>query len=176
MRDVVGQRGRIFDLSVLSPFGRAPGDSSRDILESALFASGRPVLVAPPEAPETFGNRILIAWNRGVQSARAVAGAMDFIKAADQVLIGYVDTGAKQGPSPEDLAESLAWHGVGAEVKALADDGGNIGALLLGSAHELGADLVVMGAYSHYRLREMVLGGVTSHVVANTDLPVLMTH
>ena len=123
-----------------------------------------------------LGERIFIAWNRSAQSARAVAGAMPFLERATQVVIAYVDTGAKEGPGPEELQAGLAWHDIDATVKRIAPGGASVAQLIGLAAADVGADLLVMGAYSHNRLREMVLGGVTNSILDHTTLPVLMMH
>ncbi len=85
-----------------------------------------------------------------------------------------VTTGAKQGPEPEEVAANLAWHGVAAEVKRLEPDVRSLGDVLLEDAREIGADLLVMGAYSQSRLRDRIPGGVTRAILNRAELPVLM--
>jgi nucleotide-binding universal stress UspA family protein len=173
---ILSRLGRVHDLLVLSSVGTVPGGTAVNALESALFQTGRPVLVAPHTVPQTIGDNIFIAWNRSAQSARAVAAAMPLIERATKVTIGYVDTGVKKGPSPEELAASLAWHGVQADVRLFHDEGGSIAELLVSYAENAGADLMVMGAYSHARFQELVLGGVTNHTLRHVTLPALMAH
>ena len=91
-----------------------------------------------------------------------------------KVVILMVTTGAKQGPEPEEIVANLAWHDVDAEVKKLPPDYRSVGEVLLDEAAEIGADLLVMGAYSQSRLRDMVLGGVTKAILTHADVPVLM--
>ena len=85
-----------------------------------------------------------------------------------------VTTSAKQGPEPEEIAANLAWHDVDAEVKKLPPDYRSVGEVLLDEAAEIGADLLVMGAYSQSRLRDRVPGGVTKAILTHADVPVLM--
>ena len=87
-----------------------------------------------------------------------------------------VTTGAKLGPSAEDIAANLAWYGISAEVLEIAPDHRSVGEVVLAEASTMGADLLVMGAYSHSRIREIILGGVTQHVITNATLPVFITH
>ena len=175
-RELVGQRGRVFDLTVLSSHDNAAGASGRDVADGAVFETGRPVLVSPAEPPAALGDRVFVAWNRSAQSARAVVGAMPFLEQVTEITIGYVDTGAKAGPTPEELQASLAWHGIAAEVKRIPRGGGSVAELINAAARDAGADLLVMGAYSHSRLREMVLGGVTHHILGHITLPTMMMH
>ena len=101
---------------------------------------------------------------------------MPFLTCAKRVIICAVATGAKQGPSPEDVARTLAWHDIETEVKEITPDGRSVGRVLLDEAKEVEANLLVMGAYSHSRLREMILGGVTKYVIEHAELPVLLAH
>ncbi len=175
-RELVGYRGRICDLTVLNPADDTWQDKSRATSESALFETGRPVLLAPQETPASIGDRVVLAWNRSATSARAVNAGMPFLATATKVTVVYVDTGAKTGPSAEELIDYLTWHGIAAEVRRLVPDRQSVGERLLDEAALLQADLLVMGAYSQSRLREMVLGGVTRHVLTHAALPVLMVH
>lgn len=173
---VIGRYGRVSDVSVISPLDRPSGSATRADLETALIGSGRPILMIPQTVPRTIGAHVFIAWNRSAQAARAVAAAMPIIEQADQVTIAHVETGAKEGPSAEELQTSLAWHGIDANVRHIAPGDAPVPALLLTFAENEDADLIVMGAYSHSRLREYVLGGVTNHVLKNSILPVFMAH
>ncbi len=166
--------GAAHDLIVV---GR-PADevNSAPQVEAALFGTGRPVLVSPPEGPETLGENVLIGWNRSPLSARAMLSAMSILERAQKVTIVTVTTGAKPGPSPHDMARHLSWHSIDASVKEIAPDYRSVGKVLLAEAEEVGSDLVVMGAYSQGRLRELLMGGVTRHVLAHAEVPVLMAH
>ena len=174
--EMVGQDGGVCDLIVV---GRPPdlvGDPAKTVVGAALFASGRPVLVAPPTAPERLDRRVMIAWNRSVQSGRAVAAAMPFLHRSGDVLVLSLTTGAKQGPSAPDLARYLALHRIEPKVREIPPNGRAVGDVLLDECAQEGAGLLVMGAYSHSRVREMLLGGVTRHVLAHAHMPLLMVH
>jgi nucleotide-binding universal stress UspA family protein len=174
--DTVGHRGRVYDLTLLSPMGHYPGAAAEDVVASALFETGRPVLIMPQEAPATLGRHVLVGWNRGVQAARAVAGALPLLKSAEKVTIAHVETGAKAGPGPEDLQANLACHDIASEVMLVAPEGGPVSNSLTEAAAEVSADLMVLGAFSHSRLRETVFGGVTSHFIKRLRLPIMMAH
>ncbi len=174
--EVVAMRGGAYDMIVV---GRPPADRTSVAelaAEAALFRTGRPVLIAPPETPRTVGEAVVIGWNRSASSARAISAALPFLLLARSVTIVSVKTGAKVGPSPEEMAKYLSWHEVQAEVVELEPDHRLVGQVLLEEAERVSADLVVMGAYSHSRLRELILGGVTRYVLQNADIPVLMAH
>ena len=174
--EVVAMRGAAYDMVVV---GRPASDRTslaELAAEAALFRTGRPVMIAPPEAPQAIGEAVVIGWNRSASSARAVSAALPFLERARSVTIVTVTTGAKQGPSPEEIAKYLTWHEIHAEVVEIPPDHRLVGEVLLEEAERINADLVVMGAYSHSRLRELILGGVTRHVLQNADLPILMAH
>lgn len=137
-----------------------------------------PTLLLPPVQPATapIGRNILIAWKNSRESARAVRNAMPFLEEAESVTVLTIDP---PGKTPEDGVELVGWlarHGIAAHHHAAVALGGEVGDLILACAGEIGADLLVMGAYGHSRLREMVLGGATRSVLSNTPLPVLISH
>ena len=172
--DVVGQVGGAFDLVVVGLPAAGPEQPSREALEAAVFNTGRPVLLAPANVPDTLARSIVIGWNRSVQAGRAVFAAMPFLLRAERVQIVTVTTGAKRGPSHLDIARNLAWHGINAQVKEIPPDQRPVGEVLLDEAGDYGADLLVMGAYSESRLRERIVGGVTRQILSRAALPVLM--
>ena len=175
--DVLAHRAGTYDLIVI---GTPHGDGEhlqQQTLESALFDTGRPVLVVPQSAPSVVGETTLIAWNRSGPSARAFHAAKALLlEKAKRIQILSVLTGAKEGPPAEDVADNLAWHGIKAEIREIPPDHRAIGEMLVSEASDLGADLIVMGAYSHSRVRQMILGGVTTYMLAHTTIPVLMAH
>ena len=174
--DEVARRGGAYDLIVVDMALARVRDASRDALESALFSTGRPALLAPPEPPAQLGETVLLGWNRTAQSARTVQGAMPFLERAKRVVVLMVTTGAKEGPGPEEIARTLGWHGIKAEVKEITPDRRSVGQILLEEAGAAKADLLVMGAYSHSRWREKILGGVTKYVIDHAELPVFLAH
>jgi nucleotide-binding universal stress UspA family protein len=173
--DVVVRRGRLADLLVV---GRArPADSPWAMtLHAALFESGRPLLLAPDPTPSTLGRRVAIAWNGSAEAARSVAAALSLLVDAESVTVLTEPSGDDGQAAGKELADFLGWHGVAARVGAGAAAGGSPGQAILASCATLHADLLVMGAYTHSRLRELILGGVTRHVLDHAALPVLMAH
>ena len=172
---------------VLKTFGRMADlvavpkpDHDRNLgvntLKAALFNTGRPVLVCPPaeNPPRELGRCIAIGWNGSMQATRAVALALPLLVRADAVTI--LDGGvASRGATAADLVEYLAIQGITAEIKTLETDD-NAGPALLEAAREAGADMLLMGAYSHSREHETLFGGTTQHVVDHTGMPVVMAH
>jgi len=172
--DVVAQQSRLYDMAIV-PHPEAEEDvSSSDALHAVLFDSGRPVLVSPREAPATIGTRVCVAWNGSAESAAAVAAALPWLHRAQAVRILYSDDYQRRGPGAEGIRAYLRWHGIEAEAVPFKPQTREVGAGLLGAARDFGADLMCQGAYSHSRLRQLILGGVTRHVLENADLPVLM--
>ncbi len=172
--DLVAQQARLADLTVV-PHPEAGEDvSSSDALHAVLFDSGRPVLLSPQMAPVTIGTRICLGWNGTAESASAVAGALPWLERAEAVRILSAQGYQRRGPGAPELAAYLALHGVRADIMMFKPINGVVGAGLLAAAREFGCDMLAMGAYSHSRLRQLILGGVTRHVLENAALPVMM--
>jgi nucleotide-binding universal stress UspA family protein len=173
--ELVGRYGGAFDLIVAAhPSQSSDKSRSSQVLDAAIFNTARPVLLTPKQISPTFGETILLAWNRGIPAGRALVSAEPFLEKAKRVVILTVTTQAKQGPEPEDIATNLAWKGISAEVKRVPPTSRSVAQALIEEAASVGADLLVMGAYSQSRLRERVLGGVTREIMTRADLPVLM--
>lgn len=172
--DVVAQQSRLYDMAVV-PHPEAGEDvSSSDALHAVLFDSGRPVLIAPRQPPQTIGTRVCIAWNGTAESAAAVAAALPWLHQASAVRILYSDEYQRRGPAAEGIQTYLRWHSINAEMVPFKPATREVGAGLLGAVRDFEADLLSMGAYSHSRLRQLILGGVTRHVLENSEIPVLM--
>jgi nucleotide-binding universal stress UspA family protein len=173
---IVCQRARVSDVCVIGRASYGRDNSTTSVIEAALFDSGRPILVVPPQPPTSVGSDVDVAWNRSAAAARALNMAMPLFDKADRIRLVYVDTGSKQGPSAEEAAAYVERHGYAVEVKTMAPHSHGVGSTLLRYVHTQNSSLLVMGAYSHSRLREIVLGGVTRHVLENANLPILMVH
>ena len=147
-------------------------------MESALFDSGRPVLIVPPSAPEppALGDTIVVSWNGSTETARAVSLAMPLLVRARRVVVLTVKGATAEGPSGEQITATLRLHGVKATALTRDDERQSPGATILAQAQELGADLLVKGAYTQSRLRQRIFGGATQHILEHAELPVLMAH
>ena len=121
-----------------------------------------------------MGTRVCVAWNGTAESAAAVQAALPWLQRAEAVRILSADEYQRAGPLAPDLANYLALHGVEAELGRFRPLDREVGAGMLAAAREFRADLLTMGAYSHSRLRQLILGGVTRHVLEYADLPVIM--
>lgn len=171
--DIVAQQARLADLTVV-PHPEAGEDvSSSDALHAVLFDSGRPVLISPQAPLPTIGTRVCLGWNGTAESASAVTAALPWLQRAEAVRILSAEGYQRRGPGAPELAAYLALHGVHAESEVFHVRGA-AGSALLAAARDFGCDLLAMGAYSHSRLRQLILGGVTRHVLENATLPVLM--
>jgi nucleotide-binding universal stress UspA family protein len=175
--DFVGSYGRVFDMIVLARPGDEWQSPSMITLESALFESGRPVLIAPPASPRSLGTNILVAWNNSTEQARTMADAMPLLRLAERITILTVEGATVAGPSGEQMARSLKLNGIAADTVTMKPVGKrSAGETILAKADELGCDLIVKGAYTQSRLRQMIFGGTTRHILANAKLPLLMAH
>lgn len=174
----VARRGRVADLVVVSrPEGEAAVTTITETLEAALLESGTPLLVAAAHPGETIGSHVAIAWNGGMEAARAVAAALPFLTAAETVTVVTVGDPTPPEADVKALQAYLLRHGVKAQARNVETEGGeSIGATILAAAAEAGADMMVMGSYTHSRLRELVFGGVTREVLAAAEMPVIMAH
>jgi len=176
----VAVRGRVADLIVLpQPSGAGPV-TAQAVFEAALFETGRPVLMVPAAAPAARFERVAIAWNGSKEAARAVSAADPFLAAAPNskgavVVLTIRGKGERQA-EPAELAQALSWRGIDATAKLVEAGSGGAGAALLAAAKEARADLLVMGAYGHSRLREFILGGATREALERAPLPVLLCH
>ncbi len=175
-QDLLPSRGRIFDLTIL---GRpVPGQFAPSMvaLESALFESGRPLLIVPPEPVGQIGRRVAIAWNGSTETARTVAFALPFLQQAEEVLIITIEQGMVPGPSGQDLAQNLTRSGLAVRARHVENEGRSVGEAMLAESRAFDADLLIKGAYTQSRLRQMIFGGATSHILAHAELPVFMAH
>jgi len=172
--DLVAQQARLADLTVV-PHPEAGEDvSSSDALHAVLFDSGRPVLISPHVPPATIGTRMCLGWNGTAESASAVFAALPWLHRAEAVRILSADGYQRRGPAAPELAAYLALHGIHADIVMFQSVDKSVGAGLLKAARDFDCDLLAMGAYSHSRLRQLILGGVTRHVLENARLPVMM--
>lgn len=177
--DQFGQIGRRFDLAIV---GQAePDKNSVDevIAESALFESGRPVIMVPyiQKTPLKL-DRVMLCWDGSRAATRAIADAMPLLEHASQVEVVVVanDRGKQDEIPGADIGQHLARHGLKVNVARFSAGGIDVADALLSHAADSGADLIVMGGYGHSRLREFVLGGVTRSMLRSMTAPVLMSH
>ena len=173
----VGSYGRIFDVIVISRPDANSTTLHNRMIECGLFESGRPILLAPPRPPRQIATDVLVAWNCSTEQARATALAMPLLRQAGRVTVLTVRGGAAvPGPPADQVVRWLRRNGIAAEPLTVGLEGRNTGEAILTTAGSLGCDLLIKGAYTQSRLRQMMLGGATRHVLSNADLPVLLAH
>jgi nucleotide-binding universal stress UspA family protein len=173
----IGSYGRVFDVIVMKRRDARSGPIHDRAIESGLFESGRPILLAPPSPPQQIATNVLIAWNCSTEQARAIALAMPLLQKADRITILTVIGGTGvPGPSAEQLIRYLHRNGIIAKPMRVELDGRNTGEAILSTAQSLGCDLLIKGAYTQSRLRQWIFGGATQHVLGNAALPVLLAN
>ncbi|MCG6902362.1 MAG: universal stress protein [Rhodobacter sp.] len=174
--DVIKRHGRLADvIAVAQPdYDRNLGSNT---LKAALFRSGRPVLMCPRRdaAPAKLGEVIAVAWNGSAEAARALAQGMSTLQGAKAVHILSNDENAGAGTTAADVVDYLRLHGIGADIRRF-ESGKSVGKALLATCADIGADMLVMGAYGDSHERETLFGGNTQTVVEKSTMPVLFSH
>lgn len=179
--DRVLLHSRYADLVVASQSGAEDNeDADADRLpESVVLGAGRPTLLVPRfgKFPK-LGENVLVAWNRTREATRAVHDALPLLVKARKVTVMEVNPESGRAPHMPgaDIAQHLARHGVNAEASSVVGADIDVGDMILSRLVDLGADLLVMGAYGHSRLREFAFGGATRHLLRHMTVPVLMSH
>jgi nucleotide-binding universal stress UspA family protein len=170
----VDEHGSRADFIVVAQPDPQDDRATRHAFRTAVFQTGRPVLMVPATEPVgPFGQRVAIAWRDDAGAAKALIPALRILAGADEVhLFAGVHAGAPTPACPPVLIE----HGVRAELHVLAIGAEPLGQVLLARTREIGADMLVMGAFTHGPIRNMLLGGLTRYVVAHAHLAVLMRH
>lgn len=176
--DLLSRYGRLSDLTVIGrPVAEDALAAASMEIEHVLFGSGHPVLLVPGNF--TAGNftdkSVLVSWNGSVEATHAVGAALPLLKEAKRVvLLSVMDK--EQKPSAKDLSEYLARHGIHGEVIDVQGNASHVPQQILDVAHKEQVGMILMGAYTHSRLRQLILGGATSYMIEKADLPVLMMH
>ncbi len=173
---VIGDYGRLFDLIVIGRNFGQPWIDWSVMCEAALFETGRPVLVAAPETPSSIGERIVVAWNGSTETARCIAFSKPFLERAESVVVLTVEGWQVPGPNGDQITAHLRRSGVEATARKVESGRRSVGETILDETKELNADLIVKGAYTHSRLRQLVFGGATRHLLHNTPIPLFMAH
>jgi nucleotide-binding universal stress UspA family protein len=173
---LIAQLARLADVSVLGVGEHEGGDRS-SIRDACLFRSARPVLFVPPNGIGSLPfQRILIAWKNSMEAARAVAAAQPFLVLAEQVHLVAVAEGNEAVVSLNEVEQYIQLHHAAVVSRAIPRSLRNVGDVLLQEVERQDGTLLVMGAYSHARWQERILGGVTEHVLKHMRMPVLAAH
>lgn len=175
MADVIKHKGRLSDMIVVAKPQRER-NLGFSTLKSAIYSTGRPVLMCPGDlkADESFGRHVAIGWNGSLPAARAVSSSMPVVRAAEKVTILTGGKVQAHGPEAEELVEYYRVRGVTAEPVLF--DTENPAKALLAKTMEVGASLLIAGAYSHSHESEMLFGGNTQKIVDQAEIPILMAH
>lgn len=181
MGEHVANRSRFSDLVVMPlPYGKGKGSDMEVAVEAALFGGRAPVLVMPDDAkPVSDFKTVIVAWNEGVEAMAAVRKSLPILRAADLVRIVTVGPATHRTDQTDPggmLSQMLARHGVTCEVEVLGKTLPRTSDVLNRHVTDTGADMLVMGAYGHSRLREAILSGTTRNMLENATVPVLMAH
>jgi len=171
----IGIIGRAYDLIVMPQPGALP-KMPESVFETALFDSGRPVLVVPARFSGMVGKKILFAWNGSTESARAISLAMPVMSRAESIDVLSVDGAMVPGPSSAEIADSLRSHGLNVTSQHVKPGTRSAGQTIVDTAIAGGCDLIVKGAYTQSRLRQMIFGGMTRHLIMQSPLPVLFSY
>jgi nucleotide-binding universal stress UspA family protein len=179
--ELIGRRARYADLTLIGPEVLATQVLKAKIIDGSLFHAGRPILLVPQGAKATLApERVMVAWDSRVESSRAIRESLDLLvaaKAVELVLVDPVPDEGGHGAEPgADAGAYLARHGVRVDVARLPTEGLVTASVLKRHAVDFAADLMVMGAYGHSRLRERMFGGVTKSMIEEPPVAVLMAH
>jgi nucleotide-binding universal stress UspA family protein len=172
----VGEYARLFDLVIL---GRSVEDSAVDwktAAEAVMFDSGRPLLIVSDEIPATIGRKILLAWNGSTETARTLTGAMSILTDIDEVLVVTVEGAIVSGPAGEDVCRHLNASGISSTAQTIDRGTSSVAQAVLEAADKFSADLIIKGAFTHSRLRQLIFGGPTSELLRSSTLPILLSH
>ena len=175
-RDLVGNRGRLFDLIVVGRPVRNSATPTMSLLEAALFETGRPVLIAPPKPRSGLGRNVVVSWNGSYETPRCISFAMPLLREAEKVTVLQIEEGMVPGPTANDATIHLRRNGINAEARNVEAGRRTAGEAVLEEAEKIDADLLIKGAYTRSRIRQMIFGGITSHILNAAEMPVLMCH
>jgi len=172
--EIVAIRGRLFDVVAVGRPVKSSALPSPITLEAALLDTGRPTLVVPPAVLTETGQHVAVAWESSPEAAHALGAAIPILKKADEVTLLSADPVEPPSIPPEEGVTRLAWTGISSSIKRFDANEHEIGAAYLKYASEVQADLLIKGAYSRSRVRQMILGGRTRHIITSTEIPVLL--
>jgi nucleotide-binding universal stress UspA family protein len=175
IEQVITHFGRVSDLIVMSQFD-ANNITAARCFDAALFGTGRPTLVVPKRLSWDLLDHVMIAWNGSLEASHAVFGALPLLHEARRVTIFSASEIDSDEPRGGELAEALSWYGITTGHITRCAPLSSTGAALIEATQEARVTLILMGAYTHSRLHQTFLGGVTRRVLADSPIPVLMSH
>lgn len=176
---ILARTARYFDLLLIGQFSE-PSDKNRPVrAEDLVLMSGKPLIVVPNGYKvRPFNEYAVVAWDGSRPAARALSDAMQILETKRRLDVVSVSGGGGKAKADDlpDIVAHLIRHGIDARHINLSASREGIGSTILDYCAKNGPDVLVMGAYSHARLREDLFGGVTRHVLHNMNVPVLMSH
>ena len=172
---LIGRLGRLADAVIMpKPMRISPPPSS---FEAAVQQTGRPVFMVPRKKVQpVLSEHVAIGWNNSKEAAQAMVAARPILRQADSVHVMVTEKRANRRPSAEEVVTYLKCHGIGARIEILDVGKRSVGEALIEQSRRLNVDMLVVGGYSRSRLRDVVMGGVTTHLLKHADLPVMMYH
>ncbi|MEE4213117.1 MAG: universal stress protein [Parvularcula sp.] len=171
-----GVAARAADLIVAPSPESCDRPDAADLLETLLITSGRPVLISPPKEAPRVPSSYLIGWNGSLEAARAISVARPLLELAGRATVLSIGQLPGRAPDAAAVAATLSRGGIKAKGVALPKTDGSVVKALTREAEERGAEALLLGAYSHSRLRERILGGVTRKSVLNAGMATVLVH
>jgi len=172
----IGEYARLFDLSVISRVVGDPAVDWKTTAEAVLFDSGRPLLIVSNEIPAQVGSRIVVAWNASTETCRTLTAGAALLQTSQEVLVLTVKGATVAGPEGDRLAQHLKTSGINVESRVVERGSRGVGEAILEEAQQFQADLIIKGAYTQSRLRQLIFGGATSDLINQASQPMLMSH
>ena len=172
----IGEYGRLFDLTIVARNESRATADWKTTVEAALFESGRPVLVVGDLVPDSLGHTIVIAWNGTLEAALSVFAGMPFLAVSDEVVVLEVAGGMVSGPTAAQMAAHLAQRDLIVRSETITKRDGSIGGAVLVFSAIWDADLVIKGAFTHSRLRQLIFGGATREILEDATIPTIFCH
>ncbi len=172
----LGDLSRVYNVVIISRPYQELQSASLSSIQTTLFDGGRPVMLIPMNKQVDIGKKVVISWNCTTESSRAVFAALPILKQASDVTILTVEKVITDGPSGEQVSELLASHGIDAKPVTISGDEKKIGDSILDFSQSVDADLIVKGAYTQSRLREIIFGGATRHLMLHSEIPIYLVN
>ena len=172
----LGDLSRVYNVVIISRPYQELQSASLSSIQTTLFDGGRPVMLIPMNKQIDIGKKVVISWNCTTESSRAVFAALPILKQASDVTILTVEKVITDGPSGEQVSELLASHGIDAKPVTISGDEKKNGDSILDFSQSVDADLIVKGAYTQSRLREIIFGGATRHLMLHSEIPIYLVN
>ena len=172
----LGDLSRVYNVVIISRPYQELQSASLSSIQTTLFDGGRPVMLIPMNKQIDIGKKVVISWNCTTESSRAGFAALPILKQASDVTILTVEKVITDGPSGEQVSELLASHGIDAKPVTISGDEKKIGDSILDFSQSVDADLIVKGAYTQSRLREIIFGGATRHLMLHSEIPIYLVN